>query len=148
MENNNLEKEIREGDRKSLISKSKLFFKIFFGKIKNSEFLNNRIIFWLLIINLLSNLINWIILGVFMNKIDGNVILHYNVYFGVDNIGNWKMTFFMPFIGAVLFFINVFLSMFFFKNKEKIASYILLSGVLMTEINFIIASISVIIINY
>lgn len=152
MENNSLNKIEKQEERKSLILKFKLFFKLilgnFWNKIKKNEFLNNKIVLWLLILNSLVNISNWIILAIFMNKIDGNVILHYNVYFGVDNIGNWKLSFAMPFIGAILFLINVFLAVFFYKNKERIASYVLLIGLFMAQAALILASASVIIINY
>lgn len=130
--------------KKSLIFKFKLFFK----QIKENEFLKNEIVFWLLILNFVANISNWIILFIFMNKVDGDVILHYNVYFGVDNIGSWKKSFIMPFIGIIIFSLNVFLAAFFYKNKERIASYILLLSVLMAQMGLIIASVSIILINY
>ena len=149
---NNLENKIENNSKKSLVLKFKLFFKIIFenfaNKIKSNDFLSNKIILWLLILNFFVNISNWLILAIFMNKIDGNVILHYNVYFGVDNIGNWKMSFLMPFIGVILFFINLFLATFFYKNKERIASYVLLLGLFMAQMGLIVASVSVIIINY
>lgn len=125
---------------KSLISKFKLFF--------NQEFFQNHTILWLLIFNFLSNLTNWIILAIFINKSENNIILHYNVYFGVDNLGNWKQSFFMPAIGFFLFLINFNLAFFMYKKEEKVASYSLLLASIMIQISLIISSVSVILINY
>lgn len=149
MENHNTEN--KENIIKSLTSRFKLFFKnIGRGVIdfKNNDFFKNHIVLWLLVFNLLVSLINWTVIAIFINKTEGNIILHYNVYFGVDNVGNWKETFILPIIGDILFFINFLLAMFFYQRKERIASYVLLLASLMAGISLIIAGISVILINY
>lgn len=131
---------IKNNPTKSLIDKFRLFFK--------KDFFQNKIIPWLIVLNIVANLANWIMLAIFIRPVDGNIILHYNVYFGVDNMGNWKQVFLMPSIGLILFLINIFLANYFYKNKERIASYILLLSVFMAQLSLIIASISIIIINY
>lgn len=143
--------EKKENIPKSLIYKFKLFFKKIPQKltsIKNDEFFKNHIILWLLLFNFLSNLANWIGLAFFINKTQDNIILHYNVYFGVDNFGNWEQVFWMPGIGLGLFLINFYLAFFFHNNKEVIASYILLIASLMIQLSLIIGAVSVILINY
>lgn len=144
MDNYN-EVKIKDNSKKSLIYKFKLFFKYIFRK---ESFFGSGIVFWLVVFNIIANLSNWIILAIFSNKIDENIILHYNVYFGVDDMGNWKQVFIMPAIGTVLFFLNMFLAVFFYKNKQRIASYVLLLASFMVHMSFIIASISVLLINY
>ncbi|HAT73783.1 MAG: hypothetical protein US30_C0004G0119 [Candidatus Moranbacteria bacterium GW2011_GWF2_36_839] len=139
MENYNKVK-INNNSKKSLIYKFKLFF--------NQEFFKNHIVLWLLIFNFLANLTNWIILAIFINKTQRNIILHYNVYFGVDNLGNWKQSFLAPAIGLFLFLVNFSLAFFFYKNRERIASYSLLLASVIIQINLIISSVSVILINY
>jgi len=137
---NKIEIKIKDNSKKSLIYKFKLFF--------NQEFFKNHIILWLLVFNFLTNLTNWLILAIFINKAQGNIILHYNVYFGVDNLGNWKQSFVAPIIGLFLFLVNFNLAFFFYKNKERIASYSLLLASVIIQINLIISSVSVILINY
>jgi hypothetical protein len=137
---NEIDKQENNENKKGLMQKFKLFFK--------KDFFQNHIVLWLLVFNFLANLINWLILAFFINKSEGNIILHYNVYFGVDNLGNWKEVFLMPSIGLILFLINFYLSFFFYENKERIASYILFMTALMVQLSLIIASISVILINY
>lgn len=125
---------------KSLISKFKLFFK--------QEFFKNSIVFWLIASNLTLNFANWIILWVFIKPVDSLIILHYNVYFGVDMMGNWKSVFFLPGIGLLLFFINFFLAFYFYKKLERIACHILFMASLMIQLSLLIASSSIILINY
>ena len=112
------------------------------------EFFQSKIVFWLIISGLLANLINWAALWIFIKPVDGNIILHYNVYFGVDMMGNWKLVFIMPSVGLFLFFVNFFLALYFYRQKERIASYLLLMAALMIQFSLLIASASIIIINY
>lgn len=119
----------------SLKDKLKLFFK-------------NKIVSWMVALNLFFNIANWVALWVFIKPVDSSIILHYNVYFGVDMTGNWKMAFVMPSIGLALFLINGLLAFYFYLKLERIASHILLMASLMIQISLLIASTGVIIINY
>ncbi|MDO8241270.1 MAG: hypothetical protein Q7T51_04815 [Candidatus Moranbacteria bacterium] len=112
------------------------------------EYFKSHIVIWLLILSLASNLINWLILKIWVKPVDFSIILHYNVYFGVDSIGDYKQAYLLPLIGIILFAINLTLSVFFYERKERIASYILLMATLMIQLSLIVASVSVILINY
>lgn len=120
-------------------------FKFFFNE---NEYLKNKIVFWLLFFSILVNLANWIILKIFIQPVDLPIILHYNVYFGVDIFGNWKETFFSPAIGLILLLINFILASYFYKNKERVASYLLLIAALMIQCGMLVYSVSLIVINY
>jgi hypothetical protein len=112
------------------------------------DFFKSQIAVWLLILSLVSNLTNWLILKIFVRPIDLPIILHYNVYFGVDMMGDYKEAYLFPLIGIVLLIINFFLSLYLYEKKERIASYLLLIAALMIQLAFIISSVSVVIINY
>lgn len=103
---------------------------------------------WLLLLSAIANIANWLLLKIFIIPVDFSIILHYNVYFGVDVLGSWKQVFLLPGIGLMLWFMNVFLSLYFYSCKERIAAYILLIACLMIQLSLIVASISVILINY
>jgi len=94
------------------------------------------------------NVANWVILYIFIKPVDLPIILHYNVYFGVDMIGDWWQVYFLPSMGAVFFIINTFLAGFFYEKNERIASYIFLLVAFLIQVGIIIASASVIAINY
>ena len=130
---------IKKGPR-DLAGKCKSFFV--------QEYFRNVIVVWLLALSFLANLANWIILKIFIQPVDFPIILHYNVYFGVDVLDDWKKAFLMPLIGIFLFVINTFLGLYFYNNKERIASYILSIANLMIQLCLIVASVSVILINY
>jgi len=127
-------------ERKSLTGRFKLFFK--------GAFFRDKVNLRLIIGTLLVNVINWLILFVFLKPATENIILHYNVYFGVDMTGKRNLAFLMPGIGLIIIIINFFLSKYFYRNDEIVAGYILLIAAFMAQISLIIASFSVIIINY
>lgn len=139
------EAETKNNRSESLPKRSKLFFERRFTK---NDFFQNHIVLWLLLFGLIANAADWGILGVLMNRLDAAVILHYNVYFGVDIMGSWKLAFIMPAIGLALYLINACLADYFYRNKERIASYILLLTALMVQLSLVIASAAVILINY
>lgn len=112
------------------------------------EYFKGHIVRWLLVFIGAANVANWAALKIFIQPVDLPIILHYNVYFGVDMLGGWKNLFLLPAVGLILFLINFFLSLYFYKRKERIASYLLLMATLMIQLSLIVASVSVIIINY
>lgn len=119
-------------------------FKLFFTK----KYWQSRIVLWLLFSALVGNLADWAIILIFIRPTVPTIILHYNVYFGVDMMGDWRWVFILPGIGLLLLIINNSLAMYFYSNKERIASYILLMAALMVQLSLLIATLSVIIINY
>ena len=125
---------------KGLARKCKSFFV--------QEYFQSSIVLWLLALSLVANLTNWIILKIFIQPVDFPIILHYNVYFGVDVLDDWKKVFLVPLIGLFLFIINTLLGLYFFKNKERIASYTLSIANLMIQLSLLVASVSIILINY
>jgi hypothetical protein len=112
------------------------------------EYFRNIIIIWLLILSLAANLADWIILKLLIQPVDFPIILHYNVYFGVDLRGNYLQVFGIPLIGLFLLLTNNFLSRKAYQGGERIASYLLLTAALMIQINLIVYSLSIILINY
>ena len=127
-------------DKNNLTSAIRSFFA--------QEYFQSHIVIWLLILSSVVNLTNWIILRIWVKPVDFPIILHYNVYFGVDLIGDYRQVYLLPLIGLVLFTINLVLSIYFYQLKERIASYILLIAMLMIQLSLLVASTSVILINY
>lgn len=125
---------------KGLILDSKSFFM--------QEYFRNIIVIWLLILNLVANLANWIILKLLIQSVNFPIILHYNVYFGVDLRGNYRQIFVIPIIGLFLFSVNFILAKYVYTKGERIACYLLLMATLMMQVNLIIYSLSIILINY
>jgi hypothetical protein len=112
------------------------------------EYFKNPIALWLLTLGFLMNMINWLILRLWVQPVDFSIILHYNVYFGVDLIGDYRQVYVLPMIGVILFLINSTLGLYFYQQKERIASYVVLIAMLMIQMSLVVASTSVILINY
>lgn len=112
------------------------------------EFFKNPVVYWLIILSAATNIANWIFLMIFIKPVDGDIILHYNVYFGVDLKGNYHRIYLLPFIGIILFLINFILSFYFYKKKERIAAHLLLMAGFMIQLSLVVASASIILINY
>jgi hypothetical protein len=125
---------------KSLNEKIKLFF--------GREYFQSRIILWLLFLTALFNLVDWVLLKIFLRSGEKLIILHYNVYFGVDSLGVSRGAYLLPSIGLIVLILNFILSFYFYVQKERIASYILLLTALMVQLSLLISVVSVIIINY
>ena len=119
-------------------------FKSFFAQ----EYFRSSIAVWLIILSLIVNAITWILLKIFIKPVDFPIILHYNVYFGVDMTGDYVNVFILPSIGLALLLVNFSLSIYFYQHKERIASYLLMIASLMIQLSLFVASLSVIIINY
>lgn len=135
--------------KKNLMKSLKGVFKLFFERyILEKEFFRSKIMLWLLALNVVSNIANWTAIAIFINRLDGDIILHYNVYFGVDAMGDWRQVFILPIIGIILFVLNAVLAAYFYSRKERIASYILLLASFMAQLSLIIAAASVMMINY
>lgn len=105
------------------------------------------VIFFSLVFAILVNAGLWAALFWTVTPTDVPIILHYNIYFGVDVIGGWKSLFFMPTLAAVLLFLNVVLSRYFYY-KEKIVAYLFAGTALILQILMAVGVISAIIINF
>jgi hypothetical protein len=113
-----------------------------------NEFFHNPIVQWVMIVAIFVNLADWAALAVFIRPVDFPLILHYNVYFGVDIIGSWWQSYFLAFTGSVILIVNAVLSYFFYGRKERIASYVLLLAALFVQAGIAIAAASIILVNY
>jgi len=110
-------------------------------------FWTDPVIFFSLIFAILVNIGLWVALFWTVTPTDLPIILHYNIYFGVDAIGGWKSLFFMPTLAAVLFFLNAVLSRYFYF-KEKMVAYLFSGTALILQILMAVAVISAIMINF
>jgi len=129
-----------------LAEKSSLKEKIrhFFGQ----EFFRNGLVHWILIASLFVNLVNWCVLVYFVRPVDFPMILHYNVYFGVDILGSWREAYFLPGVGTFFWIVNTILGYFFYLRKERIATYLFLLGAFIVQAGVLIAVASIVKINF
>lgn len=87
-------------------------------------------------------------LAFFVRPQQSIVIVHYNVYFGVDLIGDWAQIFVVPSVALAFVIVNTFLARWFYGEKERIASYVLLLTSILVSLGSVFACGSMALINY
>jgi hypothetical protein len=136
---------MEQGENKNSIApKNKSVFRSFFGQ----EFFQSGLVHWILIASLFVNLANWGVVFYFIRPVDFPIILHYNVYFGVDILGSWWEVYFLPSVGTFFWIINFVLGYFSYQRKERIATYLFLLGAFIIQIGLSISIGSIIKINF
>lgn len=103
------------------------------------------------IAGLALNLLTWAILYfklyAFSYTTDaGQIYLHYNLYFGIDNIGYWYEALVIPLLGLFIIIFNNLLAYYFYV-QEKVISYSLIISQVMLQIILFAAAIFVILLN-
>lgn len=110
----------------------------------------DRIIKITLILSVLFNLINWGLIYYrftrFLAGQEESMILHYNIYFGIDKIGNWTSIYYLPLIGIAILLVNL-LGGYLLYHKDKLISYFFLSTALLAQILLILATFFIIVVN-
>ncbi len=124
-----------------------------FNKLEISfkEFIKkDRLIKITLILSVLFNLINWALIYYrftrFLAGQEESIILHYNIYFGIDKIGNWTSIYYLPLIGIVILLVNLF-GGYLLYQKDKLISYFFLITALLVQILLILATFFIIVVN-
>lgn len=116
--------------------------------IYTQEFFRSSLVQWVIIAAIFVNLANWISIAYFIRPVDFPIILHYNIYFGVDVIGDWWQVYFLPAIGLLILSVNTVLGYLFYGQKERIAAHLLLLATFIVQIGVSIAVASLLFINY
>ena len=109
-------------------------------------FIKNKIILINLAGNLFFNLFLWLLLFLKIKPQEAPLLLHYNIYFGIDLIGEWYKVFLIPFSGLAIFLLNLIFSFIIYK-KDKILSYFPLIVSLIIQIILFIGGILIILLN-
>ena len=103
-----------------------------------------------LILVLGLNLLIWLLsYYVNMQVSQDLVILHYNVDFGVDLIGNVKEIFIIPALGFIIILVNVFLLFNFSKHRHfKFLNHLLFTASILVNLFLLLALASIYLINF
>lgn len=112
------------------------------------EYFRSALVQWMLIGALGLNVLTWGIIVYFLRRVDFPIILHYNVYFGVDVIGSWWQVYFLPLIGLLILLINSSLGYLFYDKKERTVAHLLMLATLIVQITVLVAVSCVLLINY
>ncbi|TAK97075.1 hypothetical protein EPO05_00220 [Patescibacteria group bacterium] len=111
-------------------------------------FFQNSLVHWMLIAACFLNVGTWLAMAFFVRPVDYPIILHYNVYFGVDIMGDWWQAYSLPGVALVFLLINLSMAYTFYARKERIAAYLFLIAAFFVQLGITIASATIIRINY
>ena len=112
------------------------------------QFFKNKLLVTLFGSSLLINILNFVFLFYFVKKLNNLIILHYNVYLGVDLMGESIQVFLIPAIGAFFVIVNLALAIYFFAKKERMLSHILSLTTFIAQLGISVASGALILVNY
>ncbi len=94
------------------------------------------------------NIANLLILFYFIGKLNNLIILHYNVYLGVDLIGDGRQILLMPLVTLCFLLVNLSLAIYFFNKKERMLSHILSLITLLSQLGITVAGATILVVNF
>ncbi len=106
---------------------------------------DRNLVLWGLL-GLAANVAVYVGLALIIGRPDQTVILHYDVYFGINLIDTWPRLYVLPIVGSFLFLINGFLAFFFYINY-RFVSILLIGVTTVLEILLLLSGLAVIIMN-
>ncbi|NTV40970.1 MAG: hypothetical protein HGA61_01725 [Candidatus Moranbacteria bacterium] len=134
------------------IFKNKIFSQTEFKKkievFFSQEYFHSGLVQWIFIGSFVVNVGNWVLISFFIRPVDFPIILHYNVYFGVDVIGDWWQVYLMPLVGLLILLVNSLLGYLFYQQKERIVGHLLMLATFIVQVGISIAVASLLLINY
>jgi len=106
----------------------------------------NKIIAGALVLSFLTNISLWIFLFKNQKSSELPVILHYNLFFGVDCLGEYNEIYLIPIIGVIIIIINTILGYLLYE-REKLASYFLAFNIFIVQIFLLLAGYLIVKVN-
>lgn len=101
---------------------------------------------WILISSLLINFLLILFLYFFIRPSNAPVVLHYNVFWGVDYLGETKDLFLLPTVGLFIFLLNGLLSLGLW-SKNRLLAYYLAAAIFVSEVFLSLGGLALYIIN-
>lgn len=92
-------------------------------------FYKDKLAGWLINFSALFLVVTWALILLAKIKKDPLAVLHYNIYAGIDTLGDFKWLYFVPLIILVLSLLDILLAAWVF-SKNRLSSYFLLTAVL------------------
>jgi hypothetical protein len=136
---------------KLIFSKLLSYFYLSLAWLKKAitSLLTGRLSAILTIVAVVINLLVWLVAYVLFHLIgDDLAVLHYNVVFGIDFVGNASQVFITPLIGLVTLLVNAFLGALLLKGQDKILSLMLLSLAIIVNLFCLISLYFLYLINF
>lgn len=110
------------------------------------EPLKNKFVSFSLIFSLLFNIGIWFLLYLFIKPKTEPIFLHYNIYFGIDLIGEWYRIYLIPLSGFVILLVNYLVGAKIYQTKQ-VLTYLLVGFTIPLQIFLGLSAILIIRIN-
>lgn len=111
------------------------------------SYLRDKTVFLLWVTALCAHIFLWVLVFWKIRPSEVPFTLHYNVYRGVDLIGEYKDLYKIPLFGLFFLICNILLGIYFYQ-REKMLAYIFFAFSLFVQVAFGIAFIALIRLNY
>lgn len=111
-----------------------------------SLFFKNKFILINFIISIFLNFVLFFLIFLKIRPSSEPIALHYNIYLGIDLIGNWYKIYFLPLLGLIILLVNTLLAYYILK-KERILAYFLVSASTFAQIILLVAGAIVVLLN-
>jgi hypothetical protein len=108
--------------------------------------LRNRIIGIGLLISLFLNLGIWIVLYMYIKPSQDPIYLHYNIYFGINLIGEWYKIYIIPLSGLLIILVN-YLAGVTMYTSNRILSYLVVIFTIPVNLFLALAAVLLVFIN-
>ncbi|PIY97283.1 MAG: hypothetical protein COY66_00090 [Candidatus Kerfeldbacteria bacterium CG_4_10_14_0_8_um_filter_42_10] len=99
-----------------------------------------------LLFSIFLNIGIWGLIYFFIIPNSEPVSLHYNIYFGIDLIGEWYKVYFISLSGLIIILVNYLVSAIIYSEK-KVLSYLIIGFTALIQMLLALAAILVILIN-
>ena len=106
----------------------------------------NKIIMSIFFLSCFMNISLWVFLFKNQKSSDLPIILHYNLFFGVDCLGGYNEIYLIPAVGAIIIIINTVLGYLLYE-RERLASYFLAFNIFIVQLFLLLAGYLIVKIN-
>lgn len=113
---------------------------------KEVVFWKNKYFLYATILAVFLNLSAWVLIFFWFREKNINIILYYNILYGVEYQGAVRELFTIPVVGLLIFSMNLVIIRFVYP-KEKFIFYLLLIASLISQIFVIIAIAAIVLVN-
>ncbi|MEA1937321.1 MAG: hypothetical protein U9N04_04395 [Patescibacteria group bacterium] len=106
----------------------------------------NKTIMSIFFSSCLVNIFLWIFLFKNQRNSELPIILHYNLFFGVDYLGSYNEIYLLPAVGATIIILNTILGCLLYE-RGKLASYFLVFNIFIVQLFLLLAGYLIVEIN-
>ena len=89
--------------------------------------------------SVLLNIATWVVVIWFIPRQEGGTVIPYNIYFGIDSVGQWSELLTIPITGLVIVVLNTVLSLLYSKKAALLSTVLEISSLAIQAVLFVAA---------